>query len=225
MADGVPALLNPPADQAPQPLLTSDSPAIQPTSRVPAWGIYKDGDIAIAADSVLKIEVKASSRISNAPQEEGAFQSYNKVQAPFEVRVSVTKAGAESERAAFLDALEASKQSLDLYDIVMPEKSYLNANLTSYSFPRSARQGVTLLTVELLFEEVRQASAPVFTTTAGGGAPAVPAIANPKRPSGADPVSAGTKQPVPPTVAQAQPVANAIAQAEAAQNHAQMTHH
>lgn len=216
MPAGVPALLDPPADQTPQPLLTSDSPAIQPTSRIPAWGIYLDGAIALEADSILKVEYKASARISNAPQEDGAFQAFNKVQAPYESRVQMTKGGSESDRAAFLDALEAAKQSLNLYDIVMPEKSYLNANITGYSLVRTARSGVTLLTVELVFEEVRQASAPVFTATTGGGTTPAPTIENPTAPSGADPKNAGTKQPVAPTPAQVARPLKALAPAAAA---------
>ena len=216
MATGVPALLDPTADPTPQPLMTADSPAIQPTSRVPAWGIYLSGQLAIEADSILKVEVKESARISNAPQENGAFQAYNKVQAPFENRVQMTKGGNESERAAFLVALRAAKESLNLYDIVMPEMSYLNANITGFTMARSARSGVTLLTVEVMFEEVRQASAPVFTATTGGGSTATPTLPNPKTPTGADPTNAGTKQPVAPTTAQAAPVRKALAPAAAA---------
>lgn len=212
MADGVPALLDSAATPAAEPLLTSDSPAIQPTSRVPAWGIYLNGALAIEADSIVRVEIKASARVTTAPQEKGAFQTFNKVQAPIESRVLMTKGGNESERAAFLDALETAKQSLNLYDIVMPEKSYLNANITGYSLQRSARQGVTLLTAEVMFEEIRQASAPVFTTTSGGGAATpAPAITSPKVAATADPVNAGTKQPVAPTAAQASPVMNALA--------------
>jgi hypothetical protein len=212
MPAGVPALLNPSPFDDEQALLTADSPAIQPTSRVPAWGIYLDGVLAIQADSILKVEHKASARISTAPQEEGSFQAYNKVQAAFSTRVQLTKGGNESERAAFLDTLEAAKQSLDLYDIVMPEKSYLNANLVGYSFQRSARSGVTLLTCELMFEEVRQAAAPVFTQTAAGAVVQSPVVAA-KNPSGADPVNAGTKQPVVPTPAQSAPVSERLADA------------
>lgn len=211
---GVPALLDKTADPTPQAVLTSDSPAIQPTSRVPAWGIYMNGVLAIEADSILRVDHKSTARISNAPQEKGAFQAYNKVQAPFEDRVLMTKGGNESERTAFLDAIEAAKQSTNLYDIVMPEKSYLNANITGYTFTRTARSGVTLLTVELMFEEVRQASAPVFTTTTGGAAPTpVATITAPKQATGSDPVNAGTKQPVAPTPAQAAPVKASLADA------------
>lgn len=214
---GVPALLSPFSDPTPQQLLTADSPAIQPTSRVPAWGIYLKGKIAIEADSILKVEHKSSARITNAPQEEGAFQSYNKVQAPDEHRVQMTKGGSESDRAAFLGALKAAKESLNLYDIVMPETSYLNANITGFSLVRSARSGVTLLTVEVIFEEVRQASAPVFTATTGGGAtPTASApIPAPKSPTGADPVNAGIKQPVLPTLAQTAPVTKTLANVRA----------
>lgn len=215
---GVPALLDPSTDATPQPLLTQDSPAIQPTSRVPAWGIYLHGtgQLAIAADSILKVEYKGDARISNAPQEKGAFQGYNKVQAPFQARVQVTKGGGESDRAAFLDALEAAKQAITLYDIAMPEKSFFNACITGYSLTRTARSGVTLLTVEIMFEEVRQASAPAFTATTGGGSTATPIIANPKSPTGADPTNAGTKQPVAPSPAQIAPVRKALAPAAAA---------
>jgi hypothetical protein len=217
MAAGVPALLNPSSDPTPQPLMTQDSPAIQPTSRVPAWGIYLNGQIAIAADSILKVEIKESARISNAPQEKGAFQAYNKVQAPYENRIQMTKGGNESERAAFLVALRAAKESLNLYDIVMPEATYQNANIIGFTLARSARSGVTLLTAEVMFEEVRQAAAPVFTSTTGGGATAAaPAISNPKAPTGADPKHAGTQQPVAPTAAQAAPVRKALAPAAAA---------
>lgn len=211
MADGVPALLDPTTAPAAEPLLTSDAPSIQPSSRVPAWGIYLNGALALQADSIVRVEYKGSARVSNAPQEAGAFQAYNKVQAPYESRVLMTKGGNESERSAFLDALEAAKQSLNLYDIVMPEKAFQNANIVGYSTQRSAQHGVTLLSVEVMFEEIRQASAPVFTTTTtGGGVTEVPTIASPKAATGADPVNAGTKQPVVPTPAQAAPVQSAI---------------
>lgn len=213
MADGVPTLLNPPASQATQPLLTSDAPAIQPTSRVPAWGVYDGSALAIEADSIVKLEYKASSRITNAPQENGGFQAYNKVQSPYQARVTMTKGGDASTRAAFLNALEAAKQSISLYSIVMPETQFLNANLVAYSYGRTARNGVTLLTVEAIFEEVRQAGDPTFTSTTGGGAARTSAVANPKRPSGADPVHAGTQQPVAPTPAQAAPVKDRLYEA------------
>ena len=219
MADGVPTLLDAAAQPVPQPLLTADSPAIQPTSRVPAWGIYKSGTstLAINADSIVKVEYKAAARIATAPQEDGAFQAYDKVQTPYESRVMLTKGGSESDRAAFLDSLETAKQSTDLYDIAMPEKSYHNANIVGYSLTRSARQGVTLLLVELVFEEVRQASAPQFTTSTGGGTTTTAAaITSPAKPTGADPVNAGTKQPVAPTPAQQAPVRKALAPASAA---------
>ncbi len=211
MAAGVPPLLDPAAAPTPQSLMTADSPAIQPTSRIPAWGVYLNGQLAIEADSILKVEYKASARISNAPQEEGAFQAYNKVQAPYQARVTMTKGGDESTRASFLEALDSAKQSLSLYSIVMPETQFVNANLTGYGFTRTARNGVTLLTVEAIFEEVRQASAPTFTNTTGGGSAAKSPVVVPKKPTGADPVNAGNQQPVVPTAAQAAPVVKTIA--------------
>ena len=211
MAAGVPTLLSPTPDPTPQPLMTEDSPAIQPTSRIPAWGIYLNGSLAIEADSVLKVEYKASARISNAPQEEGSFQAYNKVQSPYQARVTMTKGGDTSARASFLEVLDSAKKSLSLYSIVMPETQFVNANLTGYSFARTARNGVTLLTVEAIFEEVRQASAPQFVSTTGGGSTKSSPVVAPKKPTGADPNHAGNQQPVTPTAAQAAPVVKTIA--------------
>ena len=215
-AAGAPTLLEPAAEPVPQPLLTADSPAIQPTSRVPAWGIYRNGQLAIEADSILKVEFKGLARISNAPQEEGAFLSFNKVQAPYESRVQMTKGGSESDRASFLSALEASKKSLNLYDIVMPEKQFMNANLTGYTFTRTARSGVTLLTIDAVFEEVRQAAAPRFTSTTGGGSGGSSPVVAPKNATGADPVNGGIQQPTAPTAAQMAPVKKVLAPAQAA---------
>ncbi len=209
---GVPALLGPPTSAPEQTLMAADSPAIQPTSRIPSWGIYDGSKLAIAADSIVKLEYKASSRISNAPQEEGGFQSYNLVQEPYQARVTMTKGGDESARAAFLNSLEAAKQALTLYSVVMPETQFLNAKLVAYSYSRTARNGITLLTIEVILQEVRQASAPTFTTTTGGGSTpsATSPIKAPKKATGADPVNAGTQQAVTPTKAQSDPVVKAI---------------
>jgi hypothetical protein len=210
MANGVPSLLTPaPAPPAPA-LMTSDAPGVQAQAAKPTWGIYLKGALAIAADSIVKVEYKNDWRISNAPQEAGAFQSYNKVASPFDSRISMTKGGhSSSERQAFLAAVDAAAKSLNLYDIVTPEATYSNANIIQYSYQRSAHNGVTLLTVQLAFSEVRQALAPLFTTTTGGGAP-VAAIKSPAKPSGADPVSAGTVQPQKPTPAQTTQPATAL---------------
>ena len=59
------------------------------------WGIYLKDKLVLEADSMKSIDYVQGSKISDYPQEEGAFQSYNKVATPYEVRVELTKGGAD----------------------------------------------------------------------------------------------------------------------------------
>jgi len=105
--------------------------------------------------------------------EDGAFQSFNKVESPFDIRVTLTRGGSSANRTAFLDAILGLKKSLDLYDIVTPDKTYINVNLENYSYRRTSRSGKTLITAELFFKEIR------ITTSDSGYSPAAPSGALP----------------------------------------------
>ncbi|MDN7913676.1 phage baseplate protein [Burkholderia cepacia] len=132
----------------------------------PVWGIFDDQGAPIAvSDTVLTVEYRGDSRISSYPQEEGAFASFNKVQVPYTVRVQLACSKTAIERAAFLAAIEASKQSTMLFTVVTPEGTYENANVVAYDYRRTARNGATLLVVEVYLEEVRQAAAAQFANT------------------------------------------------------------
>lgn len=146
----------------------------------PKWGIYKDGVLAIAADAVASVEYKQDFRIADYPMESGAFESYNKVATPYDARVRLTKGGSTTDRAAFLAAIEAAVASLDLYQVVTPERTYLSANVQSMDYRRQTNHGVGLLTVEIRLVEVRITVAAKFSNTV--------------QPSSADAVNVGTVQ-------------------------------
>lgn len=57
--------------------------------------------------STIEFDFEANYHISDYPQEQGAFQSYNKVQMPFECRVRLACGGTIAQRQAFLNSLLA----------------------------------------------------------------------------------------------------------------------
>lgn len=190
--------INPIPTSAPEPL-TADGSTITVTAPG-GWGIYRaDHTLALDVDSVVTLEPRREYRISDYPQEEGGFQTYNKVTTPGEVRLTVTKGGAPADRIDFLRTVEEIVASTDLFSIVTPERAFLDFNFTQYDYRRSAENGATLLVVDLVAIEVRQTAETAYTTTAA--------------PSGADPVNGGPVRPVEPS----DPVAEALRQEDEAE--------
>lgn len=150
----------------------------------PQWGVFLNGDLVIQADSVVTFDFKQEFQISDYPVEEGAFQTYNKVQLPFDVRVRMATGGSAAARQAFINSVAAVVASLDLYDVVTPEVVYTSVNFGHQSYDRKA-SNVGLLSIDLWGEQVR------VTATA--------AFSNTQQPSGAGQVNDGTVQPLAPT--------------------------
>src|SRR6266446_5232352 len=108
----------------------------------PVWGIFdQDGNTVLAADSVASVEYQDPWRISDYPQEQGAFESYNKVKSPFTVKIAFLISGDISNRSDFLETLQRAVESLDLFVVVTPEISYDSANLSFSTYRRTARSG------------------------------------------------------------------------------------
>ena len=170
----------------------------------PQWGIFLPNSHTpvVIADSVVSLDFDNEWKVSNYPQEEGAFETYNKVSTPYEARVRLSKGGTASERRAFLEAIDAAAGSLTLYDVVMPDKVYLSANIYKYGFVRRATSGVSLLSVDLKLTEVRNtATAQFYNATAQVSppvSPQAPVASVPSAPSAASAVSAGLVQALPP---------------------------
>lgn len=187
MANGIPALLgqvtNVVNDIA---LVAADALNILNLFAGPQWGIGLNGNFVLFPDSILSLDNRNEWKIPNYPMEQGSFESYNKVTMPYVNRVVMTKGGTVAQRSAFLSTLDIIANSTDLYDIVTPEVIYSGVNVTGYSMQRTATNGVGLLTVEVLFEEIRVTATAAFQNTA--------------QPSGANPVSTGSVQAQPSTL-------------------------
>lgn len=170
-------------------LLTADSYTYFSSVFSPQWGLFLNGAAVITADSVVDMSFKRDWNISDYPLEKGAFESYNKVSVPYDVRLRFSAGGSQSQRQALLTSIAAIAGTLTLYDAVTPEAVYSNVNVKHYDYRRTSINGVGLIVVDVWCEEIR-------VTTSGS-------FANTQAPSGAGQVNDGTVQTTPPSATQA----------------------
>lgn len=129
------------------------------------WTILnKDGDPVAEFDSILSVDMRSSSRISNYPVENGSFKSYNKVANPFDARVIGVRSGTEVQRQEFIDKLQAAANSLELLTIVTPEATYENANIEAFDYVRETTNGAGMIKAALTFVEIRQIKAAQYSS-------------------------------------------------------------
>jgi hypothetical protein len=151
-------------------LLTADAPSILPEFGPPQWGIFdQGGGPVLLADAVAELDYDRGYDVSNYPQEQGAFESYNKVQEPYESKVTLLSG---LTRFQLFSILEPACASLQLVSIVMPETSYPSANLIRYGFRRNYRSGVTLIAVDVWCKEIRFTSASTLSSSGQTGSAA-----------------------------------------------------
>jgi len=131
------------------------------------WGIFNplSGQSIALADSVVSIQYRNESRISDYPVEQGSFASYNKVANPYDVRIRMVKGGRQEDRSSFLSAIEAASIVTDLYTVVTPEKTFENANITGYDYARETLNGAYVIIVDIDIREVRTTATAMFAAT------------------------------------------------------------
>jgi hypothetical protein len=165
---------------------------------VTQWGIYQNGVLVIKPDSIVDFGYNHAYNVSNYQVEEGGFQSYDKVQLPFEarIRMAIGSGGGLSilstgyfKKQQFLTILESIAGTTNLYDIHTPDAIYYSANITRLGYDRSAQRGATLLVVDVFFLEVRVSATQQFSNT--------------QTPSGANPTNGGQAALTAPTSTQA----------------------
>lgn len=157
----------------------------------PPWGIYYNGNKVLEPDSVIRVQYRKEWNIPNYPQEQGAFETYNKVNMPFSARVSMAKGGTDTDRNQFLQEVDNLAESYALYDVVTPEITYLNANVSHVEYERTATNGYKLIIAHLWLVEIRVTVPASYSNTAA--------------PSGNSPYQGGTVQ--------AQPASSALSKA------------
>lgn len=123
-------------------------------SAIGALGLF--GNVTVSTSSV---DYAKDTRVSEFPIERGSFGSFNKVELPATPTVTMAMSGTESDRKAFLTALDSAVKSTDLYSVVTPEATYLNYSLERMAYQRRAERGATLLIVDISLREIREVSA------------------------------------------------------------------
>lgn len=191
--DGVPPVLFAPGFAAGLALVQGDAPGALAAFSGAAgrqWGLFRNGRMVIQADGVAAFDHKREWLISDYPVERGAFESYDKVVIPYDVRFVFMAGGSDENKNTLLRSVTSIAGDLNVYDGVMPEKVFPNLNVIHYDLSRTAQRGVGLLMIALWCQEVRQT-----TTSAGVSNPsATGSIGQTAAPSGADPVDGGTVQ-------------------------------
>jgi hypothetical protein len=158
------------------------------------WAVYAAGTTssAIMPDSFSSIDFNADSRVCDYPVEQGAFESYNKVLVPEETRLILTCSGQNMDRDDFLATLRGMRASTNLYDIATPDDYLTNMSLTRYDYKRTAQNGATMIMAECVFEEIRQAASPTYSSSQSS----MPVVSS-NSPSASSPSNIGTVQTFP----------------------------
>jgi hypothetical protein len=131
----------------------------------PAWGIFLAGEPAVDVNSVLSMDYRRDWTISDYPVEEGAFQSYDKVQLPYDVRLRVTSGSSIADRQLMIAELDALGDSLELFDVLTPERAYVGVNVSHVGFERKPTAGLGLIVADVWFVEIRPAGRTQFSNT------------------------------------------------------------
>lgn len=122
------------------------------------WGIYLTGTSTRVQEftSVLDVEIRSDCNIPDYVIETGSFVSYNKVDLPNLYRVKMTQDGTPEQRAKTLKWLEDKKGSTELFDVVTPEYVWQKVTLVAFNHLRNAKSGAAMLTIECVFQQVRE---------------------------------------------------------------------
>lgn len=188
-------------------LLFTDLLGLLSGSITPQWGIFLDGEPVIACDNVVSFDFRRRWNESDYQIEKGGFESYNKVETPFETRVRMSAGGSEIDRQNFLSSVEDIAGDLQLYDVVTPERVYQSVNITGYEYKRTSVNGVGLLVIDVSLLEIRETAEVAFSSTtareAASGRRTTTLITirpgNTIDPTSSSPSSGGTVQPTQPT--------------------------
>lgn len=175
-------------------ILTADD--VDADDATPQWGFFDDAlNPVLTGNSTVRVSYVHEYKTSDYPTEEGGFQSYNKVQLPYEVRATFIFSGEQSDVTDSLIDAETTLASLALYTFGTPEASYPMLSLVHMDYDRSAERGAQMIPVEIWSREVRPAPSPSFTKTAA--------------PQGSDVQPGGQVQPQPPTPLDSQAISDA----------------
>ena len=129
--------------------------------------------------STLEFEYRQDWPVSTYPQEQGAFQAYDKVTLPFDIRMRLAAGGSPSTRKAFIETcLTIANATTQLFNILTPEMPFIGVTCNHIDFKRTPTHGNTLVIVDMAFIQVPLISSNVGTNTQAPGDSAKQALGN-----------------------------------------------
>lgn len=198
MADGSPTI----PDQTvviTEPLLTADDASVSNRAALYRYGIFLNGAIVLEPDTFVGYGFSNNSLVPQYPQENGAFQSYNKVDTPFNLRIRVAKGGSTTDVAAFIDAAESlvKASNLNLYSVITPERTYNSVTVVKVTHDHKPDSGANMVTMDIEFLEIRNSATAQYTNTASPTSSG--SFSSTYNQANSDKKSTGTVQAVTPT--------------------------
>jgi len=137
----------------------------------------------VTPDSIGEFGYRNEYDTSDYPVQKGGFADYNKVANPFEISLRLRKGGNKDERAKLIEEIEAIVGTTLFYQIMTPERTYRNCNVTRYEISRRGAGGAYYMSeVDIYFKEIREVEAEYSVTSVAtanaASAAALPAINN-----------------------------------------------
>lgn len=149
---GVPPLLR----QTPAPPIpTLQQTQIQDQKAGKDWGIFLKGKQVVTPDTCVSVDYRQGWALADYPVETGGFETYDKVDMPYDVRLRLASGGTPQNRQTLLKQINAIAETLEFYDVVTPEVIYHNCNVQHYDYRRTSTNGVGMITIEVWMLEIR----------------------------------------------------------------------
>ena len=119
----------------------------------------------ITPDSVLEMSFQAESEATSEPIEKGGFASFYKTNSPETVSLVFSFSSDDAKQNNALDKIKERKENYDLISILTPTHLYENMTIVSYSYNRTNTDGMTMLVLQVDFQQIKQVA--VNTDVAG----------------------------------------------------------
>ena len=110
----------------------------------------------ITPDSVLEMSFQAESEATSEPIEKGGFASFYKTNSPETVSLVFSFSADDARQNNALDKIRERKENYDLISILTPTHLYENMTIISYSYNRTNTDGMTMLVLQMDFQQIKQ---------------------------------------------------------------------
>lgn len=129
------------------------------------YGIFLDGEPAFDYASTITFEFSQDYFLSKYSIEGGGFQSYDKVQEPYDLKATITSGSTAQERSQLIHDIREAAASIDIYDVFTPDAIFLQCNIHHVDFRQSADRGIGRVIAHVYLTEIRLSTATSFTDT------------------------------------------------------------